>query len=68
MSKFLNGEPNSFKQHRYYLNYKFDTYERKVPTAQDVDDLFARPVAAPKAHRSNLANIWVYLNSSFLNS
>lgn len=57
MSKFLNGEPNSFKQHPNFMNYKFDTYERKVPTAQDVDDLFARAAAAPKAHRSNLSNM-----------
>ena len=57
MDKFLDGKDNNLKNHKLFLNYKFDYHARELPTAQQVEDLFARPSAPPSAHRTNLAKL-----------
>ena len=50
MDKYLKGEENNFKKHPNYIDYDFEyTYERKIPSKEEIDALFNAPETEPRA-------------------
>jgi hypothetical protein len=47
VDKFLRGEPNKLKEHKNFVNYKYDYVDKSFPTPEAVHDLFYAPAAQP---------------------
>jgi hypothetical protein len=41
MDKFLKGEPNKLKEHKFYIDYNFEYLERNIPSVEEVQEVFA---------------------------
>lgn len=49
MDKFLRGEPNHFKDHKYFAgNYNYEYIDKSYPTVEAAHELFTKPVTIPK--------------------
>jgi hypothetical protein len=48
VDKFLKGEENKLKEHKNFVNYKYEFLDKSFPTAEKAHDLFYAPVKAPK--------------------
>ena len=44
MDKFLNGEENNLKDHRYFVNYKYEYLDKSYPTVDAAHRLFNTPL------------------------
>lgn len=48
MDKFLKGQPNKLKEHKNFVNYKYEFLDKSFPSVEAAHSLFNAPVA-PKA-------------------
>lgn len=44
LDKFLRGEENHLKEHKYFMNYNFEYLDKSFPTAEKAHDLFHAPL------------------------
>lgn len=44
MDKFLRGEENKFREHKNFVNYKYDYIDKSFPTVEKAHDLLHAPV------------------------
>ena len=44
MNKFLRGEENKFKEHKNFVNYKYEYIDKSFPTAEKAHDVFFAPL------------------------
>lgn len=47
VDKFLKGEENKLKEHKNFVNYKYEYLDKSFPSVEAVHDLFHAPVAPP---------------------
>lgn len=40
LDKFLKGEENHLKEHKYFVNYKYEFLDKSYPTPEMAQDLF----------------------------
>jgi LPS sulfotransferase NodH len=40
MDKYFKGEPNTFKEHPNYNEWNYEFEDRRMPTVEDVQELF----------------------------
>lgn len=45
LDKFLKGEENQLKEHKNFVNYKFDYIDKSFPTSEAVHSVFHAPEA-----------------------
>jgi hypothetical protein len=45
LDKFLNGEPNKLKEHKNFVNYKYEYLDKSFPTVENAHELFHAPLA-----------------------
>lgn len=48
LGKFLRGEENKLKEHKNFVNYKYEYLDKSYPTVENAHKLFNAPVAPPK--------------------
>lgn len=46
LDKFLRGEDNKLKEHKNFVNYKFEYLDKSYPSVEQAHDLFHAPFAA----------------------
>lgn len=46
LDKFLRGEDNKLKEHKNFVNYKFEYLDKSYPSVEAAHDLFHSPLAA----------------------
>lgn len=46
LDKFLKGEENKLKEHKNFVNYKYEYLDKSYPTPEAAHDLFYTPAAA----------------------
>jgi hypothetical protein len=44
LDKFLRGEDNKLKEHKNFVNYKFEFIDKSFPTTESAHDLIAAPL------------------------
>jgi len=47
VDKFLKGEENKLKEHKNFVNYKYEYLDKSFPSVEAVHDLFHAPLAPP---------------------
>ena len=40
MDKFLKGEPNTFKEHKNFVNYQYQYLDKGFPTVEQAHEVF----------------------------
>lgn len=48
LDKYLRGEENKLKEHKNFVNYKYDWLDKSFPTVEAAHDMLHAPVAPPK--------------------
>jgi hypothetical protein len=48
LDKFLRGEENKLKEHKNFVNYKYEFMDKSFPTSQMAHDLITGPFHAHK--------------------
>ena len=46
LDKFLKGEENHLKDHRYFVNYKYEYLDKSYPSVEAAHNLFHSPLKA----------------------